>query len=106
MKQKLEILIKPASEFRLRNDIAIHSLEPSYEHLLGLVDDALKDNFGRIVIYTKRGFWSRSNIKSGMSTWSRLIRDLGDNADVRAGEVGYKHGNSDGSGFTIYFKGA
>lgn len=100
---KLEILFKPVSEFRNRNDIALHSLEPSYSKILSLIEDALKDQFPRIVVYTTRGFWSRSNIKNGMSTWARLIRDLGEDADVRAGEVGYKHGHSDGDGFTIYF---
>lgn len=100
---KLEILIRPVSEFRTRNDIALHSLEPSYDKLLELCSQAEKDMFPRIVIYTKRGFASRTNIKNGMSTWSRLIRDYAF-ADVRAGEVGFKHGTSDGDGFTIYFE--
>jgi hypothetical protein len=100
---KLEILIQPIENFRNRHDVAIHSLEPTYLELLDLIDQATKDNFPRIVIYTKRGFWTRANIKASQSTWSRLIRDLGPCADVRAGEVGFKHGTSEGAGFTIYF---
>lgn len=101
---KIEILIKTPAEFNTRNDIALHSLEPSYNKLIELIEEAQKDNFPRIVIYTKRSFWTRSNIKNGKSTWSRLNRDLGEDADVRAGEVGYKHGRSDGDGFTLYLK--
>lgn len=50
---KLEILIKPVTEFGTRQDVAIHSKEPDYNELLNLIDDALKSGFPRIVIYTK-----------------------------------------------------
>lgn len=103
---KLEIMYKPIEQFGKRNDVALHSLDPSYDKLLELINDALKDMFPRIVIYSnKKNFGTISNIKNGASTWCKLIRDLGEDADVRAGEVGFKHGHSDGDGFTIYFKG-
>ena len=104
MKQKLEIIFKPTDQFR-SNSVsvpAMHSLEPTYDKLLSLIDDALKDNFQLIVVYTKRGFHSRSNIFTN-STWNRLRRDL--NADVRAGMVERRFGQYLGDGFTIYFNG-
>lgn len=100
--RKLEIIIKPTSEFRqpTLSVPAIHSLEPNYVKLLSLIDDALKDNFKTIVIYTNRGFCTRSNIFKN-STWNRLRRDL--DADVRAGMVQREFGQYLGDGFTIYF---
>jgi hypothetical protein len=100
---KLEIMFKPINEFGQRNDIAIHIKEPTYSELMAAIDTATKDLFPRIVVYSKSGFWSRCNIKNGMSTWSRLIRDF-DDADIRAGEVGFKHGRSNGDGITMYLK--
>ena len=102
MRQKLEIIIKPVSEFRQPSVKvpAMHSLEPNYDKLLSLIDDALKDNFETIVIYTKRGFFTRSNIFKN-STWTRLRRDL--DADVKAGMIQRRFGQYLGDGFTIYF---
>ena len=97
---KLEILLKPLEQFGTRNDVAIHLKNPSYSELIDSIEQAVKDMFPRIVVYSKISFWSRSNIKNGMSTWAKLIRDI--DGDVRAGEVGFKHGRSDGDGFEIY----
>jgi len=102
---KLEILYRPIGEWTLRNDVAIHVLEPSFDKLMQHIDDALKDSFPRIVVYVRNyGFQSgRFNIKASQSTWNKLRRTFEDVADVRCGEVGYKHGHSDGDGFEIYF---
>jgi hypothetical protein len=103
-KTKLEILYKPTSEYGTRSDVAIHALKPSYQELLGHIDTALKDMFPRIVVYCDTPNvcgGPQFNIKASMSTWSRLRRDL--EADVRCGEVGFRHGRSDGDGFTVYF---
>lgn len=103
---KLEILYKPTTEFGARSDVAIHSLKPSYDKLLQLIDDALKESFSRIVVYVDDPYImssGRFNIKAGGSTWNRLRRDI--NGDVRCGEVGFSHGASEGDGFTLYIKG-
>ncbi|MFN3454039.1 MAG: hypothetical protein ACK41T_03700 [Pseudobdellovibrio sp.] len=97
---KIEILLKPTSEFGTLNNIAIHSLNPSYDKILQLIAEAEKDNFTQIVVYSDINFSSRTNIHNGMSTWSRLIRDL--DADVRAGMIERKYGQVLGQGFTIY----
>jgi len=98
---KLEILLKPADQWKTSTDIAIHLKEPTYSEILDGIDTARKGMFPRVVIYSKVGFDSRSNIKHWNSTWSKLIKDFPD-WDIRAGEVGFRHGTSDGDGFTIY----
>lgn len=103
---KLEILYRPLSEFGSRSDIAIHTKQPSYSELLESIDQALKDMFPRIVVYVESvSFHSgRYNIKASQSTWSRLIRDLGETADVRCGVIQEMFGQYKGDGFEIYFK--
>lgn len=100
MKQKIEIVIKSVEQYGKIEAQGIHSLEPSYSKILELIDEALKDNFETIYIYSKRGFSSRTNIFKN-STWNRLRRDL--NADVRAGMIQRRFGQYLGDGFTIYF---
>lgn len=95
---RIEILIRPKAEFRTRNDIAIHALSPTYAELVDHVQQAEKNMFKLIVIYTDKGE-SMHNIFNGNSTWNKLRRDFG---DVRYGEVGYQHGRSLGGGFKIY----
>ncbi len=98
--KKLEILIRPISEYGNRSDVAIHSLAPSYKTLVGHIETAQKDGFTLIVIYTlynKKE--SMFDIFASNSTWNKLRRDYG---NVRCGEVGFKHGNSLGDGFTLY----
>ena len=103
--EQLEILYKSATEFGTRTDVALHSLRPSYRKLLELIDNAMSDGFPRIVVYVDVcACWApRFNCKASMSTWSRLMRDI--DGDVQCGEVGFRHGRSDGDGFTIYFSG-
>lgn len=100
---KLEILFKSTREFRQRNDVAIHILEPTFQEIVDAIERAERDMFPRIVVYSDRSKWGRFNIKASQSTWCKLIRLYGETADVRCGEVGYKHGRSDGDGFTIYY---
>jgi hypothetical protein len=97
---KLEILIKDISEFRTRNDVAIHLANPTYNELLGAVQVAERDLFPRIVIYVSGHKEVRmSNIFASNSTWNKLRRDLG---DVRYGMIERRFGQVDGQGFTIY----
>jgi hypothetical protein len=101
--EKLQILCRPTSEFRARNDVAIHLLEPTQVELLDAIEAADKDLFPMIVMYTDR-LDSRSNVFNGMSTWNQLRKMFG---DVRFGEVGNNYGRSFvsiGVGFQIYFK--
>lgn len=101
MTSKIEILIRPKSEYGTRSDVAIHSQKPSVSKLCSHIDDALKNGFNRVVIYSNRKD-SMHNIFNGRSTWNQLIRVYG---DVRYGEVGFSYGRSVGDGFTIYMGG-
>jgi len=101
---KIEIVIKSVDQWQKLNVVGIHSLEPSIQKIFSLIEDAEKDSFETIYIYTKRGFWSRSNIFASMSTWNQLRRAYGENADVRAGQVCRRFGQCLGDGFTIYFR--
>jgi hypothetical protein len=105
MSNKIQILIRDEAEFRQRNDIAIHLLNPTLHELLDAVNTAERDLFQWIVIYvpSKRRS-SLHNIFASQSLWNKLRRCLG---DVRFGEVGDNWGRSfvsKGEGFTIYMQ--
>lgn len=98
---RIDILIRPKSEWGKRNDIALHSLEPSVNRIIDLVIEAEKDMFPRIVIYTDKNTDKMSDL-GGNSTWNILRKTF---PDTRFGEVVDNAGRSCwgiGTGFTIY----
>lgn len=101
---KIQIMIRSKSEFRKRNDIALHSLDPSFDKIVELIQDAEKDLFPLIVIYIDKNLDQMSNLK-GNSTLNRLRKIFG---DVRYGEVTANAGPRScwgiGTGFTLYLK--
>lgn len=102
MTTKLEILLRPKNEFKTRNDIAIHVLNPNFDKILSAIKDALKDNFPRIVIYSDSGWMTRMNVKKN-STFTKLLKAFDGIADVRAGMIEYRFGQYQGDGFQLYF---
>jgi hypothetical protein len=103
---KIEILYRSVGEFGKRSDVAIHALNPTYGELLQHIDQALKDMFPRIVVYVSDPYVlsaPRFNIHASQSTWNRLMRDLGDSADVRCGMIQHQFGQVQGEGFEVYF---
>lgn len=105
MRNLLQILIRPESEFRTRKDVAIHMLNPTVSELLDAIDVAERDMFDWIIIYVPpKRREKMSNIFASNSLWNQLRRSFG---DVRYGEVGVNHGRSfvsKGDGFQIYFE--
>ena len=96
---KLQIMIRPVSEFRTRNEIAIHVLEPTFNELIDCIEQAEKDMFPMIVLYSDKT--SFGSLK-GNSLWNKLRKVF---SDVRYGEVTASVGPSCwgiGTGFTLY----
>jgi len=94
---KLQILIKPTSEWTKRNDIAIHTLKPTVDELTRHIEDADAKGFDLIVMYSDKRE-QMQNIFASQSTWNQLRRIYG---DVRYGEIAAN--SSTGEGFKIYF---
>jgi len=94
---RLEILLRPAKEFGDRNDVAIHVRADSVRDFIEYVDQADKDNFDLIVVYSDN---MNEDAFSG-AAWGEL-KELLPDADIRLGQIQRQYGQVLGQGFTLF----